>query len=73
MEGGDKVPYGIIKGIRKLIVKELEAESSQSFTQIIRQLEDVEPENPHFTHERVACDGCGMSPIVGTRYKCSVC
>jgi DNA polymerase elongation subunit (family B) len=27
MEGGDKVPYGIIKGIRKLIMKELDLES----------------------------------------------
>lgn len=24
-------------------------------------------------HSSVACDGCGMSPIVGTRYKCLVC
>jgi len=24
-------------------------------------------------HARVICDGCGMNPIVGIRYKCSVC
>jgi len=24
-------------------------------------------------HVGVTCDGCGMSPIVGLRYKCSVC
>jgi hypothetical protein len=24
-------------------------------------------------HERYTCDGCGTTPIVGTRYKCSVC
>jgi hypothetical protein len=24
-------------------------------------------------HTRVACDGCDASPIVGVRYKCSVC
>ena len=24
-------------------------------------------------HQNVACDGCDMSPIVGVRYKCSVC
>jgi hypothetical protein len=24
-------------------------------------------------HGRVSCDGCGVHPIVGTRYKCSVC
>jgi hypothetical protein len=36
-------------------------------------MEDVEPENPHVTHDRCSCDGCGVFPIVGTRYKCSVC
>lgn len=24
-------------------------------------------------HQRVSCDGCGVNPIVGLRYKCSVC
>ena len=24
-------------------------------------------------HETVECDGCGVGPIVGPRYKCSVC
>jgi len=24
-------------------------------------------------HKHVACDGCGMSPLIGIRYKCSVC
>jgi hypothetical protein len=24
-------------------------------------------------HNRVSCDGCGVSPIVGIRYKCTVC
>jgi uncharacterized CHY-type Zn-finger protein len=24
-------------------------------------------------HERVQCDGCGAHPIIGSRYKCSVC
>ena len=24
-------------------------------------------------HHMCSCDGCGMSPIVGTRYKCSIC
>jgi len=24
-------------------------------------------------HTRIECDGCGMAPIVGPRYKCSVC
>lgn len=24
-------------------------------------------------HNRIICDGCGMNPILGVRYKCSVC
>lgn len=24
-------------------------------------------------HKTVICDGCGMKPMVGTRYKCTVC
>ena len=24
-------------------------------------------------HTNVKCDGCGVSPILGVRYKCSVC
>ena len=38
------------------------------------------PQRPIFTnfcgktiHGNVACDGCGMFPIVGIRYKCGVC
>lgn len=27
---------------------------------------------PNEVHERVECDGCGVCPIVGVRYKCSV-
>lgn len=27
---------------------------------------------PNEVHSRVQCDGCGMFPIVGVRYKCSV-
>jgi len=27
----------------------------------------------NFVHTRVTCDGCGVKPIVGNRWKCSVC
>ena len=35
-----------------------------------RKLE-VDHDGP--VHEEVTCDGCGMYPIVGCRYKCAVC
>ena len=28
--------------------------------------------NNNVVHQGVTCDGCGLSPIVGTRYKCSI-
>ena len=28
---------------------------------------------PNEVHARVECDGCGVAPILGVRYKCSVC
>lgn len=27
---------------------------------------------PNEVHYNVICDGCGMSPIIGPRYKCTV-
>lgn len=33
----------------------------------------LESDNPADQHTGVVCDGCGMAPIVGVRYKCSVC
>jgi len=34
-----------------------------------------EPKLPKnkFIHERVTCDGCGVKPIIGNRWKCAVC
>lgn len=28
---------------------------------------------PDEIHSHVECDGCGINPILGVRYKCSVC
>lgn len=32
-----------------------------------------QPQSNKARHPNVECDGCGVSPIVGSRYKCSVC
>jgi hypothetical protein len=38
------------------------------------QEEEVKPEPVNKpVHYRVICDGCGINPIVGVRYKCSIC
>ena len=31
------------------------------------------PEQTKAVHENVYCDGCNYGPIIGLRYKCSVC
>ena len=33
----------------------------------------IKKKDEEFVHKAVICDGCGMKPLVGTRYKCTVC
>jgi len=38
--------------------------------------EEKTPEEPKVekpSHKGITCDGCGISPIVGCRYKCAIC
>jgi hypothetical protein len=47
-------------------------------TELVKQiLEKVSPKPKNSEgktiHRWVSCNGCGMNPIVGTRYRCSVC
>ena len=42
---------------------------------IIKKEEKI-PEEPKIekpSHKGITCDGCGISPIVGCRYKCAIC
>ncbi|CAG9329706.1 unnamed protein product [Blepharisma stoltei] len=36
-------------------------------------LNAIESSKSEVVHQNVTCDSCGMSPIIGHRYKCSVC
>ena len=56
-----------------MIRSELEKEAQAAFENVKSIIEDVDPDNNTVVHELIECDGCGMSPLVGTRYKCSVC
>ena len=53
----------------------MQVENSNLQERIIRVLKSpcdtVSPEN--FVHFGVGCDGCGVCPIVGLRYKCTEC
>jgi len=68
------------KCFKRLIKKELDKQCQQIFNSMmncpdIGQAQESEQINssPQTRHERVECDGCGQAPIIGVRYKCSVC
>jgi len=42
------------------------------FSVIDEAAQAIEAEFGEVVHSNVTCDGCGQSPIVGTRYKCTV-
>ena len=72
------------KALKALINQEFEAQSKEVFNQLIRSknldglLEDKEKTDTDAAqdlveHTGVACDGCGVNPIRGLRFKCTVC
>lgn len=65
------------KALKNLINKELEKQAKDVFHQLLNS-DDLPPveqasENAETVHHGVTCDGCGVKPISGLRYKCSVC
>ena len=71
------------KALKNLINSELEKQSREVFTELLKSKDldgampeqkktDMEAAQDHVVHTGVQCDGCGVSPIVGIRYKCSV-
>ena len=71
------------RALKSLIQQEMEKQSRIVFEKLMREykfpIEEQEPivqedgETRQTSHTNVACDGCGCNPIVGFRYKCSVC
>lgn len=69
------------KAIKNLIRDELESAVPGLFDKLIKDTEtetdmqstmEESKMESQVVHEGVICDGCGMDPIVGIRYKCSV-
>jgi len=52
-------------------------QSNPSKYPVVQKPETIVIEEPSvkntFVHDRVTCDGCGVKPIVGNKWKCSVC
>ncbi len=70
------------QALRSLIQQELEKQSTIIFNQIMKEkgmtVEEMAKEESkepvgQVVHHGVCCDGCQVNPIVGNRYKCSVC
>lgn len=67
------------RALKSLIQQEMERQSREIFQKIIAERkfariqknQNDEPEAQE-VHHGVECDGCGVNPIVGPRYKCSV-
>ena len=72
---GRGCPFGIIRDLKKVIKGEMDKESLRSFITAKNQAQSQMSDHSinTVTHSRVECDSCGVAPIVGTRYKCSVC
>jgi hypothetical protein len=61
------------KWMKKVIQKELEKQTSKMISENSKQKQETDIKDGQVVHERCECDGCGVFPIVGTRYKCSIC
>lgn len=72
------------KALRKFIKHSMKKHSKELIKSIIEEQPQIQEETKasdlrkstqdlrQSVHERVECDGCGVSPIVGPRYKCTV-
>ena len=73
----DKIKGIPRKALKNLINKQLEAQSKDVFQKLLTsdELPSVEQsaKEAEAIHLGVSCDGCEVGPIVGLRYKCSVC
>ena len=70
-----------LKDLPQNAMKEIESwkniivEGTKKYSEkVIENLKKINFEKKEqVVHSRYICDGCGMSPIVGIRYKCAVC
>jgi len=58
------------KGIKHFIRKEIDKVGKEI---IEESLSSRSTQINTTVHQYVECDGCGVHPLVGSRYKCSVC
>ena len=80
-EGKSAMPR---KALKNLINSEFQKQSTDVFNELLKSKdlggalktdddELYEDEQEKVIHHNVECDGCGIAPIRGIRYKCSIC
>jgi hypothetical protein len=64
-----------IEKIKEELISKTILETTQALENLIKIKNQTNPNPNHnrFIHTGVKCDGCGMYPIQGPRYKCTVC
>ena len=62
----DRLVNKMVKKYEKLLAQQNQTQQTQSNS-------SANTQNSNVIHERVTCDGCGMHPIRGIRYKCTTC
>lgn len=88
-ENCDKIDQEFSSTISKVINDNLRIAKEEIFKktmeEVNKMLENLEEEKNnknnkndkkfrnYVIHSCVACDGCGVNPIIGNRYQCSVC
>lgn len=65
----------IIENVRSELLRESQLKSTNSKileTEPSIKEESKQPKEEKMIHRYIICDGCGMDPVVGIRYKCAV-
>jgi hypothetical protein len=62
-----------IEKIKEELISKTILETTHALENLIKIKNQTNPSKTHFIHTGVKCDGCGMYPIQGPRYKCTVC
>jgi uncharacterized CHY-type Zn-finger protein len=62
-----------MENAKEEILKKTLKEANKMFEKIKKSNENSMLISSNIIHSHVTCDGCGAHPIIGNRYKCTVC
>ena len=73
-EKEEVLSFEFLKHLLQTINASLPEPEFKAFKEKVENIENEHVQQSNSAqHDRVECDGCGAHPIVGPRYKCSVC